>query len=162
MTASELPYLLGSRICQLGFPTEPRREELKWAWVLMVLALGSLPACTPALSPWGPNPSYRRDPRLWQQEQSLRCHLRSVIYNGGIFLLGDPPYGMCRLLPLPKSSPDCTGGDHQSLCQELSKGQKELLAQRPELSWVSPARGHLEQRTWKSELNDSDIYGYSD
>ena len=85
-----------------------------------------------------------------------------MIYNGGIFLPGDPPYGMCLLLPLLKRSPDCTGGDPRSLRQELSKAQKEFLAQQPELGWVFTAGGHLEQRTWNSEFNDSDIYGYSD
>lgn len=85
-----------------------------------------------------------------------------MIYNGGIFLPGDPPCGMCRLLPLLKRPPDCTGRDPWPLHQELSKAQEEFIAQQPELSWVFTAGGHLEQRAWKSGFNGTDIYGYSD
>lgn len=85
-----------------------------------------------------------------------------MIYNGGIFLPGDPPYGMCRLLPLLKHSPDRAGRDPWPLPQEPSKAQEAFTAQQPELGWVLTAGGHLEQRTWKSGFNGSDIYGYSD
>lgn len=53
--------------------------------------------------------------------------------------------------------PDMVCGD-----QALGKSQKVFPEQQPELSWVFQAGGRWEQRTWKSEFCDRDIYGYSD
>lgn len=59
-------------------------------------------------------------------------------------------------------APHCTGRDPWLLCQTPSTAQKEFITQQPKLSWVFTAGGHLQERTWKSDFNDSDIYGCSD
>lgn len=58
--------------------------------------------------------------------------------------------------------PHCTGRDPQPPHQMPNRAQKEFIAQQPKLGWVSTASGHFQERTWKSDLNDSDIYGCSD
>lgn len=123
----------------------PSREERTLMWTLVILALGVLPGSTSALPPWGwslPN-DVTGSCHKGNGDQGVTCR----IYCGSIFLQGDALRG-CPLASLPQNG--LVGTKNWANPRRFSHHSSQSSA------------GRWEQRTWKSEFSDSDIYGYSD